>query len=219
MRVKRFKELKSSEVLLSSSDKRKEENALSKKLKTETDNSLSAMSAASKDEFSQAFISVIRSLSEQVSSLKMEISHLHDRIEKLQETSSTQAEVPDICTRIMKRVCYMTDNHNIDRVFRPNKLQVCPYCLVYFQLSHIDTRVAFNNDPIDISHWTLIENNDTIFTFMSNDDGMYQQRKDSLMRYLYAVADESDIAKFRNSICTNLFHPNYRSNTRWPHTK
>ena len=104
MRIKRAKEQQSSDVMSSSANKRMEQSRISNKLSAQTNESLSAMAAASTDDFSKTFLAVIRGMSEQLSSLRVEITHLHDRIEKLQESSTTQLQVPDICTRIMKRV-------------------------------------------------------------------------------------------------------------------
>ena len=83
----------------------------------------------------------------------------------------------------------------------------------------IDTRVVFNTDPIDIDRWMLFDCNNTIFAFLSNDDGMLAQRKNSFVRHLYAIADETDISTFKNSICSNLFHPTYMNEHIWPHAK
>ena len=64
----------------------------------------------------------------------------------------------------------------------------------------------------------LIQDNNTIFAFLSNDDGMLQQRKDAFLRYLYAIADDTSLANFKNSIINNIFDSNYMATHRWPHT-
>ena len=87
----------------------------------------------------------------------------------------------------------------------------------FFQLELIDTRVAFQSDPIDLTHWFEIESNNTIYAFLSNDDGMFHKRKEGFLRHLYAVADSSSLQSFKNSIACNLFSTKYMSEHRWPH--
>ena len=101
----------------------------------------------------------------------------------------------------------------------PDVLCIPDSCYSLFQLHAIDTRVAFNSDPISIDQWMLLDSNNTIFAFLSNDDGLLKQRKDSFVRHLYAIADESDVSGFKNSICSNIFHPSYMKEHIWPHAK
>ena len=118
-----------------------DDNRFNNNIANETNLSLSAMAAATTDDFSKAFLAVIRLLSEQVSGLKVEISHLHDRIEKMQESTTVQAEVPDICTRIMRKVCCISKLHNIFganpsvRILRACVMSVCPSVSAAYHLA------------------------------------------------------------------------------------
>ena len=66
MRLQQENDLKSSQFLSSAANRRKQDNTMNNKFSRETNQSISAMAAASTDDFSNTFLAVIKNLSEQV---------------------------------------------------------------------------------------------------------------------------------------------------------
>ena len=79
--------------------------------------------------------------------------------------------------------------------------------------------IAFHTDPIDIDQYLPVKSNDTILSFLSNDDGLLDQRKKSFFRRLYAHCNFTDNTHFVKTFCSLTFDTTYMINHRLPHQR
>lgn len=75
---------------------------------------------------------------------------------------------------------------------------------------------ALDLDPIDIDKYLPIKSDEEAMKFCGNEDGLYDQRKKSLLRRLYAASDVSNMTNFVASVTDVFFHVSYQISHRWP---
>ena len=136
------------------------------------------------------------------------LDHISVKLDSLDAVGEKWIETSNVCNSINARVKLKYIKLNIQK-----KNPIFP------QLHKIDINVAFRRDPVNVDNQLPFKNNEQIFKFLSNEDGMLPARKESLMRHLYAVCDESSLQNFKNSICAALFDPVYLASNRWPHRR
>ena len=86
-------------------------------------------------------------------------------------------------------------------------------------MTHMEDFLRINKNIIKVDDYLPFSSNADIFAFCTEDDKLLPQKRDALMWHLFSIADITDVATFKNSLCNALFHPSYLGRHLWPHAK
>lgn len=85
-----------------------------------------------------------------------------------------------------------------------------------FQLDKMHCNSAIDSNPIEIENYFPIKSSEAAIAFCENKDGLLDQRKKALMRWVYGASDISNMSNFVASVGDIFFHHSYQVSHRWP---